>query len=180
MQKIQVFNTSQLKDVENAVLLAEELVNNYFKMSSNQWLGNRYDVKTLENLTRDEIIEGPFAQVIGYEARKNVHFSSSSYNYYTICLQDNAILRLLEKKKELFLPSFLLYILIHELVHIVRFSKFEQIYENSVETKHMINEERIVHDITCKIIEKVSIIGKDDVLQYYKKWRLDQDFKKLL
>ena len=171
-----IFTASQLKDVENAVLLAEELVNNYFKMSSIQWLRNRYDVKTLENLTRDEIIEGPFAQVIGYDARKNAHLSSSSYNYYTICLQDNAILRLLEKKKKILLPSFLLYILIHELVHIVRFTKFEQIYENSIETKHIINEERIVHDITCKILEKVSIIGKDDVLQYYKEWRLDQNF----
>ena len=45
--------------------MAEELVSNNYKMSASQWLGRRYDVKTLAELKPEEIIDGPFAEFLG-------------------------------------------------------------------------------------------------------------------
>ncbi len=63
------FDHKELKAVNNAVAMAEEVVSNFYKMSEGQWLRRRYDVKTLVDLSRAEIVEGPFAQVIRYEGR---------------------------------------------------------------------------------------------------------------
>ena len=63
MPTLNCFGSEQIKIVNNAVAMAEELVSNYYKMSASQWLGPRYDVKTLKELNREEIIHGPFAQL---------------------------------------------------------------------------------------------------------------------
>ena len=44
------FNESELEQVATAALRAEEMVYNYFKLSSSQWLKNRYDIKTARDL----------------------------------------------------------------------------------------------------------------------------------
>ncbi len=171
MQKAQVFNSHELHKVEEAVALAEELVSNYFKMSSAQWLRIRYDIKTADQLNQSEMVDGPFAQVVGYEGRKkNAELGSSMFDYYTICLQDKAILETIGKKDELMLFPFLVYIVIHELVHIVRFGQFQQIYESSSKAECAMNEERMVHDLTWKIVSNEFLPGMDKVLEYYKKW----------
>ncbi len=171
MHKRKVFSSSELLIVNDAVAIAEELVSNYFKMSSGQWLRIRYDVKTAKQLNSSEKIDGPFAQVVGYDGRKkNAELGSSTFNYYAICLQDNAILDALKKNNQLLLLPFLVYIVVHELVHIVRFGKFQQIYEASSATKSALHEEVTVHDITRKIVSGISLTGMDKVLKYYKKW----------
>ncbi len=166
------FNAVELERVEKAVLLAEELVNNYFKLSSGQWLKNRYDIKTAENLADHERVDGPFAQVVKYEGRKkDAALSSSSYNLYTVCLQDQAILSLHGKDRTLNLDAFLLYILVHELVHIVRFSKFEHRYENASEASVTMDEERKVHGLSHDILRSVAMEGLDQVFEFYAQWR---------
>mgnify|MGYP001816334176 CR=1 FL=1 len=47
MHELNHFSPEQLDIVNNAVAMAEELVSNHYKMSASQWLGPRYDVKTL-------------------------------------------------------------------------------------------------------------------------------------
>ena len=56
MHRLKGFGAEQIKIVNNAVAMAEELVSNHYKMSASQWLGPRYDVKTLADLNPDEII----------------------------------------------------------------------------------------------------------------------------
>jgi len=93
MKKVNHFNNQELLKVDEAVKVSEELINNYFKMSSGQWLKNRYDIKTAKDLVGHEYIDGPFAQVIKYEGRKkDVPLGSSSFSFYKVCLQDDAIL----------------------------------------------------------------------------------------
>jgi hypothetical protein len=175
------FDEGQLKEVDDAVCLAEELVSNYFKMSSAQWLRSRYDVRTAKDLAGHEQVTGPFAQVVGYEARKrNVSLGSSSFNFYKICLQDSAILSALEEKQRLLLFPFLLYVVVHELVHIVRFAKFQQIYEASSTHETAMEEERLVHDLTWKILSRVRLDGVATVLDYYREWRAKPGFDKLV
>ncbi len=173
MQKFKHFNTNELLNVDEAVKASEELVNNYFKMSSGQWLKNRYDIKTAKDLTVNEYVDGPFAQVVKYEGRKkDIPLGSSSFSLYKVCLQDHSILSIV-KKEDLLLSSFLLYIVTHELVHVVRFSKFKQRYENKNEADVTLDEERKVHGLTYDILNSVSVEGLKQVFEFYKDWRMN-------
>ena len=166
------FNEQELLKVDEAVKVSEEIVNNYYKMSSGQWLKNRYDIKTAKDLVSHECVDGPFAQVVKYEGRKkDVPLGSSLFSLYKVCLQDSAILTMVSKKDDLSLEPFLLYILTHELVHVVRFSKFKQRYEDKNEADVTLDEERKVHKLTHTILKSVSIPGLSKVFEFYKDWR---------
>ena len=169
MENLENFNEDQLKTVNDSVEMAEELVSNFYKMSETQWLHRRYDVKTLVDLCREEIIDGPFAQLIRYKGRlKNTSLSSSTYDFYKICFQDHAILAALKQSPCIKLFPFILYIAAHELIHIVRFSKFLQNFDAS--SKERIAEEKRVHENTRKILSSVKITGLADVLKSYGNW----------
>lgn len=164
------FSADQLPQVNQAVSMAEELVSNHYKMSASQWLRPKYDVKTLVDLTPTEIVDGPFAQVIRYEGqRKGSPLGSDAYDFYKICLQDHAITDVLNKFKNLSLLPFCLYIMVHELVHIVRFSKFLQSFDASPSEK--LAEEYRVHDITRRILKDVRQEGIEPVFDYYNQWQ---------
>jgi len=81
MQKRRAFSPKQIEIVNNAVAMAEELVSNHYKMSASQWLGPRYDVKTLAELINAEIIDGPFAQIIRYRGQLNTGCSLHCGNH---------------------------------------------------------------------------------------------------
>jgi hypothetical protein len=164
------FSRGQLETVNQAVTMAEELVSNYYKMSSNEWLRPKYDVKNLNELNPDEITDGPYAQIIRYQGqRKGSSLGSESYDFYKICIQDHTIMATLKKKPELSLMAFCLYIITHELIHIVRFSKFLQNFEASADEK--LAEEKRVHTITHRILSEVPLPELKHVLAYYQQWR---------
>ena len=150
--------------------MSEELVSNAYKMSTGQWLRGKYDVKTLSDLTPHEIVDGPFAQLIRYEGqRKDSALGSATYDLYKICLQDHSILFALEQYPEITLMPFTLYVVIHELVHIVRFSMFVQNFDAS--EKEMMAEEKRVHSKTHDILTDVRISGLEKVLDFFNQWR---------
>lgn len=168
--KIVKFNPEQLVTVNEAVATAEELVSNHYKLSTSQWLNRKYDVKTTADLVADEVIEGPFAQVIRYEGRlPSDPLNSSNFDFYKICLQDHNILRILQATPQLNLFPFALYIVTHELIHIVRFSQFLQNFEASNDER--LAEEKRVHDKTHEILCPLKIDGLAAVLNYYARWR---------
>jgi hypothetical protein len=154
--------------------MAEELVSNHYKMSANQWLRRRYDFRTRVDLSPDEIISGPFAQIIRYEGKKNDRFlGSSSYDFYKVCLQDHEILAVLDSSPDIELFPFSLYITTHELIHIVRFSKFLCNFVASPAEK--MAEEARVHEKTRRILQEVSVPGMARVLKFYEKWHTPLD-----
>ena len=170
--KYSAFNAEQILAVNHAVAMAEELVSNYYKMSLNQWLRPKYDVKTLVELGPGEIVEGPYAQLIRYQGqRQGSSLGSGSYDFYKICIQDHTILATLKKEPELSLAAFCLYIVAHELIHIVRFSKFLQNFNASTEEK--LAEEKRVHALTHRILSQVPMPELRSVLAYYDQWRLE-------
>lgn len=174
MATVLTFNPEQIGIVNNAVALAEELVSNYYKMSASQWLHRRYDIKTLSDLAPDEVVEGPFAQIVRYEGRhRNRALGSSTYDLYKICLQDHAILAVLEQQQDLHLLPFVLYIVTHELIHIVRFSRFLQHFDAAPDER--LAEEKRVHQKTHKILEPCSVPGLGEVLEFYNEWRIPYD-----
>ena len=164
------FTPAQIEEVNRSVTLAEELVSNFYKMSSNEWLRPRYDVKTLAELSQEEIVEEPFAQIIRYQGKpKGATLGSESYDFYKICIQDHNILKALKANTRLSLTAFCVYIVAHELIHIVRFSKFLQNFDAN--SDEILAEERRVHTLTHDVISKIQLPGIDHVLRYYKRWR---------
>lgn len=168
------FDPQQLATVTHAVGLAEELVSNHYKMTSSQWLKPKYDVRTLAELEGGEIIDGPFAQIIRYQGQPmDAPLSSATYDFYKICLQDHSILSAIERNPDLRLLPFALYIITHELIHIVRFSKFLQGFDASPEER--LAEERRVHERTHAILNGVKLFGLPPVLQFYSDWHQSYD-----
>ena len=164
------FTSGQLPIVTHAVGIAEELVSNHYKMSASQWLRPKYDVKTLADLEPPEIVDGPFAQIIRYKGQpKRASLGSATYDLYKICLQDDAIMVALDHHPELDMLPFALYIITHELIHIVRFSKFLQGFDASAEER--LSEEKRVHERTHEILSTVRLKGLATVLDFYKDWR---------
>ena len=170
MQKLNPFSAHQLKIVNRTVSLAEELVSDHYKMSASQWLRPKYDVKTLVDLMPEEIVYGPFAQIVRYEGhRKDNALGSSVFDYYKICLQDHAIDAVLKNWPSMNLFPFCLYIITHELIHIVRFSKFLQNFDASPQEK--LTEEKRVHENTHQILKQIKVSGMPEVFEFYSKWR---------
>ena len=171
LDKLKRFGTGQLKTVNGIVGMAEDLVNDYYKLSESQWLRPKYDVKTLADLSPGEVVHGPFAQIIRYEGqKKDALLGSDNFDFYKICLQDHAILYVLKASSALKLSPFVLYIVIHELVHVVRFSKFLQRFDASSEEK--VVEEMRVHKYTHNILSPLTMAGLPDVFKFYDKWRM--------
>jgi hypothetical protein len=172
MPNVRFFNKTQLHQVQEAVSVSEDLVSDYYKMSSIQWLRSRYDVRTARDLDSHEMVEGPFAQVLGYRGcRKDTSLGSANFDFYRICIQDATILRAIAGSViDLKIFPFLLYVIVHELVHIVRFARFQQIYSCACEADCAREEEQVVHDITRTILKGTTVPGLEQVFVYYRKW----------
>ncbi len=169
LNRLEKYSPDQIVIVNNSVAMAEELVSNHYKMSASEWLRPKYDVKTLADLRPEEIVDGPFAQIIRYEGhRKDKLLGSSTYDFYKICLQDHNILSVTQRSHGIKLLPFTLYIITHELIHIVRFSKFLQRFDASPEEK--MAEETRVHEKTHEILADVRLSGLAEVLQFYNNW----------
>jgi hypothetical protein len=163
----------EIQTINSAVTMAEELVSNYYKLSANQWLRLNYDIQTLPDLSPEEIVDGPFAQIVRYHGqRKNTRLGTSGYDFYKICIQDHTISAALEKNGLALFP-FSLYVITHELVHIVRFKKFLQNFDASPEER--LAEETRVHAITHQILIPVKVTGLAEVLEFYRNWHTPMD-----
>ena len=170
MQNRITFSSAEIAIVNKVVSMSEELVSNHYKMSATEWLRPKYDVKTLVDLAPEEIVDGPFAQIVRYEGqRKDTALGSGAFDYFKICLQDHAIKSVLEQTPAIKLYPFCLYIITHELIHIVRFSKFLQSFDASPTEK--LDEEKRVHDNTHQILNQVQVAGLSPVFEFYRKWR---------
>jgi hypothetical protein len=174
MKELQQFKEADLNIVNEAVTIAEELTGNAYKMSAAEWRGKRYDVKTLADLTPNEIVDGPFAQIVRYVGRRSESsLSSTTYDFYKICLQDHTILETLERVPGLLLMAFALYVVTHELVHVIRFARFLQAFDAPEEEKLI--EEARVHEQTQTILKRTRIHGMDPVFDFYKAWHQPLD-----
>ena len=170
MHKLQHFQEGELKVVNDAVTIAEEVTSNAYKMSPAEWRGKRYDIRTLADLAPNEIVHGPFAQIVRYAARRpNTLLSSAEYDFYKICLQDHTILDTLSRIPDLSLLAFALYIVTHELIHVIRFAKFLQAFD-APESEKLIEEVR-VHEKTQALLKSAGIPGMGVVLEFYRAWQ---------
>ncbi|MEE9420245.1 MAG: hypothetical protein V3W43_12245 [Desulfatiglandaceae bacterium] len=166
-----LFQNHELTAVSEALDIAEDTTGDFYKFSLGQWKRHRYDVRTLPSLSKDEIIPQGFALLSkGTRVTDGFRSKTREQDFYFICLQDHHILRALRRDKRLGLLSLLIYILTHELVHIVRFCNFLQRYEISGDKR--MEEERIVHAATFDILKGISMPELDYVLDSYQGHRI--------
>ena len=163
------FQEQELGIVNEAVALAEELTSNAFKMSFAEWKSRRYDIKTLADLSPNEVVDGAFAQIIRYVGRKaETSLGSSKYDFYKICVQDHNIVPAVNRFPGLHLFPFVVYIVTHELIHVIRFTKFLQAFDASPQEK--MEEETRVHEKTRAILEPTPVGGMEAVFEFYREW----------
>jgi len=163
----QTFADAQMDHVNEAVILAEELTSNHFKYSSSQWRRSRYDIRTLKDLQGPEITDTAFAQILRYVGQPTgTDLGSYRFDFYKICLQDHVILHALDRESKLALYPLVVYVVTHELVHIVRFSGFHQMFETYPSERAA--EETRVHEATAQILEPTNISGLAPIAQAYR------------
>ena len=166
---VRYFNTAQLPLANKAFNDAEKLVTRNFRMSEEQLKKNKYDVKTLAHLEQHEIKEGAFAHLCKYAYEKSegsAEKSENSFDFYRICLQDNIILDAVERANPFikFTPL-MLYIAVHELIHVLRFGNGEIAFDASLEKKDQ--EEAIVHNLTKIALQPAKHHDLDIVLDCF-------------
>ena len=160
------FSLAQLRIVSETVQLAEDLTSDHFKISLSQWRRSHYDFKTHADLDPNEVDDRAFAQILRYLGQPHdSDLGSSRYDFYKICIQDHVILRALQRERGIPFPSLMLYIVTHELIHIVRFNRFQGRFEARAEEK--VREEKQVHSLTYEILKDVPYPGMMRILDSF-------------
>ncbi len=150
------FNPLQVSKIKGVFGQAERLAGRYFDLTDAQIKAQRYDVKTLVHLEAHEVDERAFAHLCKYSIRKEEPAEPPrSYDLYRVCLQDNRILNAVERAHSFIrLESLMLYIAVHELVHVIRFGT-EQADFNAPHADRLREEEK-VNKITWSMLHPVA------------------------
>jgi hypothetical protein len=166
MEQAHYFHNQHKEILKEATVIAEEVTSDFFKLSGSHWRRARYDILTLEALRAEEISPHALALVAKYNGRHQDRvLQSAIFDFYRVCLQDHNILKMLEKYDDLSLFPLLVYVVTHELIHIVRFSQFLALFEAPEEGKH--EEEQRVHRLTQEILAPLKVRDLPPVIRYY-------------
>ncbi len=159
----QFFLPSQMSLLEKAVNVSEEIISDHFSLTTDYWIRNPYEVKTLRDSGAVDIPEGAYAHLLKYGKVFSEKESGTDNRYlYRILVYDSRILEV-TGGHEMVLWPFLVYVMTHELVHITRFSKFECM----VTQEDKAAEEERVHLLTNQILGRVPISKIGDVIEFF-------------
>jgi len=163
------FTKEQIIKIANIFSRAEDFTGNHFKLSSSDWKHFKYDVKTLRDLDKHEISHKAFATLSKYTCRnESFDFGQRTFSFYKICLQDHNIIKALKRDPDISFEGLVLYIGVHELIHIIRFNRFVTLFESDEHGKK--EEERVVHTDTTRILRASPYFHDQVVLSYYEKY----------
>ena len=169
------FRNEEIAILRHSIEISEDLISDSFKISTSEWKRYRYDIQSLKDLRDEEITDFAFAQVRRYARCPHERLRGSEHgDYFKICLQDHVIRRAIERDPHIQLFPLSIYIVTHELVHVIRFAKFLQRFE-STETERETEECR-VHALTTRLLESFKIPGMREVLAAFKDCRTMETF----
>ncbi|PKN19351.1 MAG: hypothetical protein CVU71_07530 [Deltaproteobacteria bacterium HGW-Deltaproteobacteria-6] len=154
---VRYFDQTQIPAAARAFNDAEKLVSRHFRISENDLRRNKYDVKTLAFLKQHEVKDGAFAHLCKYSYERPSDLrpeDKEGFDFYRVCLQDNIILDAVERANSFikFTPL-MLYIAVHELIHVLRFGNGDMDFDAPQEEKEQ--EEKIVHNLTRSALQPV-------------------------
>jgi len=161
------FDKKQCHWVGEVLGIAETLAGNHFQVDLEDAERFPYDLQTLANLRRQEKTRRALAQVCKYEYQnKKALFMDEGREFYRICLQDDKILNTVRTEGDSLLRPLLLYVVTHELIHVIRFSMDpKRFYLHSEEKKV---EERNVHCKTDEVLRSLNDPQVDRLLERYR------------
>jgi hypothetical protein len=140
------FDLHQLALVSKAVGRAELLVARYYRIPVLPSKQYPYEVLTRADIQGSERAEDALAHLVIYERQR----SWGMEHLYRIFLQDDVVLLRVVEEGDDWLSALLVYVLTHELVHVVRFQRAEESYFASAKSRR--REEDRVHQITLDLL----------------------------
>jgi hypothetical protein len=151
-----LFTESDLMTICRAASLAERLTEKHFNLHEGHWKSEPYAIFTLKQVNRGLYEPDVFANVIRYKTRVDQQKKTKTVpaERYGIVLQDPNILRALLRQSHHDLWTISLFVLTHELIHVVRFKKFN--VDFFAEPGARQTEESLVHSITGEILSGVT------------------------
>jgi len=157
------FTSSDISTISRAAQLAEVLTQRYFDLAEDEWKRYPYRIFTLGEVDKTLRQSDIFAHLVRYERRVPSRRDQGYDESFGIVLQDPNILSALLRSAGHDLWTLGLFILTHELSHIIRFRKFDVDLFPSVEERD--KEEELVHRITREILAGVT--NTDGLLALY-------------
>jgi hypothetical protein len=139
-----MFNLEQMALVRRCQARCEALVARRFRIPALPSSVYPYEVVTLAEIAPHERAGDALAHLLIYERPR----ADGVEHLYRICLQDDVILRRVQDSAgslavELPLDALLLYVLTHELVHVVRFQRAEQAFDEADHWRRSQEEQRV-------------------------------------
>jgi hypothetical protein len=169
------FEQDEIKILRQSIDISEEIISEHYKISTSQWKQYRYDIQSLKDLQEKEITDAAFAQIHRYSRSPHERLRGSEPgDYFKICLQDHVIRRALQRDARIQLFPLSLYIVTHELIHVIRFAKFLQRFD-STEMEQEVEEGR-VHALTYRLLCNRKIPGLSEVLSAFRDCRTMETF----
>jgi len=161
----QFFSTDHIEVIGEASVISEEVLSDYFSLSRGDWRQWPYEIRTLKELQEGEYPGNAFAHLLKYgKGMDDKLRGRDCVSFYRICLNDTNILKKTNGGDKRHLLPFMVYVLVHELFHIVRFGKY--IYFPLMDTRREEEEER-VSGLTNKILEGVAVPGLREVIDFF-------------
>jgi hypothetical protein len=166
------FARTELEALGHATERAEELTGDFYHLPGFGPKRYLYEVATTERLTPAERAPEAFAHLCRYVAAAPTPGDRRRPGrYYRICLQDPSILAAVERAAGEFpLATLLLYIMTHELIHIVRFERFQHPFQTDPARRD--EEEQRVHAITADVLRRLDDVPMRALLGYYREHRI--------
>lgn len=159
-----IFGREELRLLHEGLSVAEDSVSDHFRLSEGFWCRHPFEVRTLAELSPEEVSGEALAQVL--KLRKSHEKRLRGKDFWRICFQDHNFLEVARREgaKEMFLPL-LTYVMVHELVHVVRFSTYVQLFDLDHQRRQA--EEAEVHRLSREVLKKVPLPRLDQVLRCY-------------
>jgi uncharacterized protein YjiS (DUF1127 family) len=169
------FKAREIGTLAQAIEVSEELISDFYKISTSEWKRYRYDIQSLSSLHEEEITDIAFAQIRRYLRRPGDRTRGSEPgDFFKICIQDHVIRRAVRRDSQIWLFPLTAYVVIHELIHVVRFAKFLQRFDSTAAEQDA--EEKRVHAITYDLLQKTRMQGLPEVLSAFKDCRTMENF----
>lgn len=169
------FLKEEIAILRQSIEISEELISDFYKVTTSQWKRYRYDIQSLRDLQGEEVTDSAFAQIRRYLQCPNERLRGSEPgDFFKICLQDHVIRRAIERDREILLLPLTTYIVTHELIHVIRFAKFLQRFLVTASERDA--EELRVHELTHRLLQHRKIKGLVEVLSAFRDCRNMETF----
>ncbi len=162
-----MFDRRQRFWVREALERSEDLAERFFQVDLEDNERFPFDLQTLAYLQGPEKTRQALAQVCKYEYKKEeLSRRVTKKSFYRICLQDDKILKTASEDAASILKPLLLYIVAHELIHVIRFSIDPGKFHLSPRERK--DEEKSVHRMTYELLKSINDPLNDILLERYR------------